>query len=258
MLINKIIPLSHVDGTGNRLVIFLQECNLNCLYCHNFETINRCNNCFACIATCPTKALTKVNGKVNYDESLCIDCDACIYTCQHSATPKTIDKTSDEVIKMVLSYKEFIDGVTFSGGEATLQYQEVIEVIKGLKEHDINVLIDSNGYFDYDEMKELTNLVDGYMIDLKTLNNGLELLGVPDTPLDNIDKLLKDDKLAELRTVDLNDKESQLTIEKIEEIVHENSTVRKRINKLATQSLHPNRLAQLNEYLNESLQESME
>lgn len=258
MLINKVIPLSHVDGPGNRLVIFLQECNLNCLYCHNFETINQCNNCLACIATCPTKALSEVDGKVNYDESLCIDCDACIYTCQNNATPKTIDKTSDEIIKMILSYKDFIDGITFSGGEATLQYQEIIEVVKGLKEYNINVLIDSNGYFDYDEMHELTNLVDGYMIDLKTLNNGQQLVGVSDTPLNNITKLIKDNKLAELRTVDLNDKESQLTIAKIEEIIQDNPQVKKRINKLATQSLHPNRLAQLNEYLNVSLQESIE
>lgn len=258
MLINKIIPLSHVDGPGNRLVIFLQECNLNCLYCHNFETINQCNNCLACIATCPTQALTEINGKVNYDESLCIDCDACIYTCQHNATPKTINKTSAEVTKMILSYKDFIDGVTFSGGEATLQYQEMIEIVKGLKEYDINILIDSNGYFDYEEMNELTKLVDGYMIDLKTLNNGEKLVGVPDTPLDNIDKLIKDDKLAELRTVDLNDEESKLTIAKIDELIQINPSVSKRINKLAAQSLHPNRLAQLNEYLNENLQESME
>lgn len=258
MLINKVIPLSHVDGPGNRLVIFLQECNLNCLYCHNFETINKCNNCLACIATCPTKALSEVSGKVKYDESVCIDCDACIYTCQHNATPKTMDKTSDEVIKMILSYKDFIDGVTFSGGEATLQYQEIIEVAKGIKEHGIGVLIDSNGYFDYDDIYELTKLIDGYMIDLKTLNNGESLIGNKDTPLDNIARLIKDNKLVELRTVDLSDEESQLTIDKIEDIIKKAPAVSKRVNKLVTKTLHPNRLVKLNEYLKVSLQECME
>lgn len=248
MLINKVIPLSNVDGPGNRLVIFLQECNLNCLYCHNFETINQCNNCLACVATCPAKALSEVDGKVQYDESICIDCDTCIYTCPNNATPKSFNKTSAEVIKMVLSYKDFIDGVTFSGGEATLQHQEVIEVVKGIKEYDINVLIDSNGYFDYDEVQALTDLVDGYMIDLKTLNNSESLIGVENTPLDNIKRLIKANKLAELRTVDLSDDESKLTIAKIEEIIKNNPTIRKRINMLATKTLHPARLDKLNEY----------
>ena len=36
--VNKIIPFSSVDGPGNRTAIFLQGCNINCLYCHNPET----------------------------------------------------------------------------------------------------------------------------------------------------------------------------------------------------------------------------
>ena len=37
--INKIIPISTVDGIGARVSIFTQGCNINCLYCHNPETI---------------------------------------------------------------------------------------------------------------------------------------------------------------------------------------------------------------------------
>ena len=37
--INKIIPMSLVDGPGNRTAIFFQGCNFNCSYCHNPETI---------------------------------------------------------------------------------------------------------------------------------------------------------------------------------------------------------------------------
>lgn len=39
LVINQIIPFSNVDGVGNRLAIFLQGCNLSCIYCHNPETI---------------------------------------------------------------------------------------------------------------------------------------------------------------------------------------------------------------------------
>lgn len=38
-LVNKILDTSFVDGDGNRTVIFFQGCNLDCMYCHNPETI---------------------------------------------------------------------------------------------------------------------------------------------------------------------------------------------------------------------------
>lgn len=37
--VQRIIPFSNVEGSGNRTSIFLQGCNINCLYCHNPETI---------------------------------------------------------------------------------------------------------------------------------------------------------------------------------------------------------------------------
>ncbi len=37
--VHRIIPFSNVEGSGNRTSIFVQGCNVNCLYCHNSETI---------------------------------------------------------------------------------------------------------------------------------------------------------------------------------------------------------------------------
>ncbi len=37
--VHRIIPFSNVEGIGNRTSIFVQGCNLNCIYCHNSETI---------------------------------------------------------------------------------------------------------------------------------------------------------------------------------------------------------------------------
>ncbi|MBE2895941.1 radical SAM protein [Pasteurellaceae bacterium HPA106] len=39
--LHRIIPFSNVEGQGNRTSVFLQGCKLNCLYCHNPETIAR-------------------------------------------------------------------------------------------------------------------------------------------------------------------------------------------------------------------------
>lgn len=67
--INKIIPFSSVDGPGNRTAIFLQGCNFNCVYCHNPETINLCNNCGLCVRQCPTEALHIEENIVIWDKS---------------------------------------------------------------------------------------------------------------------------------------------------------------------------------------------
>lgn len=43
--VHEIIPFANVDGSGNRTAIFVQGCNLNCVYCHNPETIQMpCEN----------------------------------------------------------------------------------------------------------------------------------------------------------------------------------------------------------------------
>lgn len=56
-LVSKIIPFSVVDGPGNRLVVFLQGCNFNCINCHNPHTIGLCDACGICVDECPAKAL---------------------------------------------------------------------------------------------------------------------------------------------------------------------------------------------------------
>ena len=42
--VHRIIPFSNVEGQGNRTSIFLQGCNINCLYCHNPEMIGFSND----------------------------------------------------------------------------------------------------------------------------------------------------------------------------------------------------------------------
>lgn len=248
MIINKIIYSSNCDGPGNRLVVFLQGCNLNCLYCHNFETINYCNNCLSCINTCPSNALLEVNGKVQYLRENCTNCDICIYTCQYSSTPKSTKTTSEKLANHILEYKDFIDGVTFSGGECTMQAEELLSCVRILKSANLNVLLDTNGYFDLKAIKPLIEVVDGLMIDIKTVNHMQTLIGHSETNLKNVEQLIKLNKVYELRTVDLGDTESKKTIQVIKDLIINNTAIKVRINKLSTSSIHPNRLAKLDEY----------
>ena len=41
--LHKVLPFANVDGIGNRTSIFVQGCDIRCVYCHNPETQNPAN-----------------------------------------------------------------------------------------------------------------------------------------------------------------------------------------------------------------------
>ena len=203
-LINKIIPFSSVDGPGNRTAIFLQGCNFNCIYCHNPETIKVCSNCGLCINKCPTKALDIKDGVIVWDKKKCCNCDECIKVCKNNSTPKIQRYTADEVIDEILNYKPFIQGITVSGGECTLQDRFLIELFTKAKEKGLTCFIDSNGSKDFSKMKELLELCDGVMLDIKSFNNNnhKEYIKFDNSiVLKNLEYLASVNKLYEVRTV---------------------------------------------------------
>lgn len=56
-------------------------------------------------------------------------------------------------------------GVTFTGGEATLQIKELLPLLKKLKENGVNTCIETNG--SSPELPELSEYIDHLIIDLK-------------------------------------------------------------------------------------------
>ena len=79
----------------------------------------------------------------------------------------TVMTPSELVAEAVSSKPMFFDGggVTFTGGEATLQATELMQVLKGLKEHGIHTAIETNGT--YRQLSDLFSLLDYLIIDLK-------------------------------------------------------------------------------------------
>ncbi len=202
VLVNKIIPFSSVDGPGNRLALFLQGCNIDCLYCHNPETINICNNCGTCIQHCPSKALVITEGKVNWDKSKCLLCDNCIKECPYDSSPRTELMTIDDIMKEIDKVRPFIQGITISGGECTLQMDFLKQLFKKIRDEGLTCFIDTNGTNRVD--KELMDLTDKFMIDLKARTNKdyIKHTGTGnDTVLENIRNLGKKGKIFEIRTV---------------------------------------------------------
>lgn len=216
--VNKIIPFSNVDGPGNRCAIFFQSCPFACLYCHNPETIQMCVHCGTCVATCPTKALTFEDGKVHWNEESCVECDKCIHVCPHLASPKITWMEVDELVNEVKKHRMFIRGITVSGGECMNQAPFLLEFFKEIKKMDLGILIDSNGYYDFEQYQELLALCDGVMLDVKAVNPIFHqsLTNCSnDIVLKNLEYLLDHNKMEEVRTVLLphHEKENKETIE---------------------------------------------
>lgn len=202
--LNKIIPFSSVDGPGNRTAIFLQGCNFDCVYCHNPETINHCINCSMCVSSCPTQALIKEDRLVKFDASQCVECDACIKKCHRNSTPKYKVMTADDIMKDIMNYRPFIQGITVSGGECTLQPQFLIELFIKAKEAGLTCFIDTNGSTDLSAQPELMKLCDGVMLDVKVWDEVIHkryIKAPNDMVKKNLDYLINCGKLYEVRTV---------------------------------------------------------
>lgn len=202
--INRIINFSNVDGPGNRCSIFFQACSFKCLYCHNPETIHRCNNCGECIETCPVQALSLIDGKVVWDKQKCVNCDTCIKVCKHSASPKIEELEVEELVERIKKVKPFIRGITVSGGECMLHANYLLELFKEVKKLGLTCLIDSNGSIDFRRHQELLDVCDGVMLDIKAVDEEFHeaLCGRKnDRVLNNLEYLLSVNKLEEVRTV---------------------------------------------------------
>lgn len=113
------------DGPGNRLVYHLQGCNFRCKWCSNADSIPLDN-------------------------------------------PSARDIAADEIFNEILrSRMMFFDGggVTFTGGECTLQGDELLPLLKKLRESRISTCIETNGSLS--SLRKLAQYIDYLIIDLK-------------------------------------------------------------------------------------------
>lgn len=222
--VNKIIDMSVVDGPGNRTSIFFQGCQFNCFYCHNPETINHCCHCRVCVSPCPANALSVKDNLVVWDSSICIDCDTCISVCPHLSSPKITKYTPKELAKRIEPNILFIEGITTSGGECTLQHEFLLPFYKEIHKFGITCYSDTNGGIDFSEeqYRDFVNETDGFMLDVKAYDidvhkkiTGTDNINV----LKNLEYFIRLNKLVEVRTVVIDGFPNEETIRNTCEIL---------------------------------------
>jgi len=172
------------DGPGIRTSVFLKGCPLNCLWCHNPESINPL-----------PETITLLDKKkcLNLSSSKTI----------HSVGKEiTADLLFSELVKDKIFFDESNGGLTFTGGEPLFQPDFLLHLLKLAKHHAIHTAVDTSGFADYSVFKSINPFTDLYLFDLKLMNPDLhhKYTGVSNSIiLDNLANLNTDQKSVILR-----------------------------------------------------------
>lgn len=104
----------------------------------------------------------------------------CNFRCAYCANPDTLDISGgedvsiDEIVRMAVSQKPFFGkrgGVTFSGGEPTLQAAGLLPLFARLKDEGIHICLDTNGSVANEQVRRLLELTDLVLLDVKEIDD---------------------------------------------------------------------------------------
>ena len=105
----------------------------------------------------------------------------CPFKCLYCANPDTIDPIGESketdasyILEQAISMKPFFGkrgGITFSGGEPTVQAEALVPLFRQLKEAGLHICVDSNGAVWNKHVEELFSLADLVLLDVKQINN---------------------------------------------------------------------------------------
>lgn len=205
------------DGKGIRTTIFFKGCPLNCIWCHNPESIKEgediwvaqesCISCSKCLQ-CPRGAIRMDHeGKVMIDKDICSFCGYCIDVCPSNCISR-IDRTIttgeaiDEILKDRKYYNVSGGGVTLSGGEPFYQSEFVVKLLKRVKGLGISTCVETSMYCDAAVLREAVKYTDKFYVDIKLMDDELhrQVAGQSNqTILDNFAYLANHAKDIEVR-----------------------------------------------------------
>lgn len=175
------------DGEGIRSTVFLKGCPLRCKWCANPESWNKnsevlffqekCAGCKRCFSVCSKDAITIENDEICFIREKCCGCAKCCEVCPTGAR-KMIGATVtvEDVLRVIkrdtVFYRESGGGVTFSGGEPFAQPEFLRQLVFACSQKlGIDTAVETSGYFDWDQVKDIFEFVDCVFVDIKHMDD---------------------------------------------------------------------------------------
>jgi pyruvate formate lyase activating enzyme len=185
-LIFQIQKFSTEDGPGIRTTVFFKQCPLNCIWCHNPESIlkkpqlewfkHKCIGCSTCIESCKQNALSFDNNGLIIDREKCNECRVCVEECPSTALNMlgklwNLEDLFYEIEKDKVYYTKSQGGVTVSGGEPTQQPDFVKDFLRKCKENGISTALDTCGYSSKKVYEQILPFTDLVLLDIKHIDS---------------------------------------------------------------------------------------
>ena len=182
-VVTNIQPFSLHDGPGIRTTVFMKGCNMQCLWCHNPETISfepelfffqeRCIGCGVCRAACETGPLSQIKGR-------CTACFTCVSVCPTKAKELSGQSMSAEdafaqVAADLPYYNASGGGVTISGGEPLLQPDFVLDLLKRCRAAGIHTAVETNLSVSFGVLQAVLPYVDLLLFDVKLADDAAHI-----------------------------------------------------------------------------------
>lgn len=187
-LISNIQNYSTKDGPGIRTTVFFTGCNLKCIWCSNPELIepgikvmyfeNRCRRCGKCAETAVNNSIILTESGCEIDREKCTNIEECMEVCAYEAYEKSgyeisVQDLYNKLIRDKIFFEQSGGGVTFSGGEAGLQYEFLSEIGTELQKDNIHTALDTAGLITWEKLEKAINSMNMVLFDIKAYDSRL-------------------------------------------------------------------------------------
>lgn len=183
-LVLKIHRMARHDGPGIRTLVCMKGCPLRCQWCSTPESQSPrpevmlfeqdCTGCGKCVEACLRGARTLDT----IDRNRCDNCGRCVDVCIYGGlgiqgTVMDVDQLFREIEKDSAAYRRSGGGVTFSGGELTLQADYVSRVLARCRRVFFHTAIETCGFTRWENLKKLLPHVKLLYFDLKHMDDAV-------------------------------------------------------------------------------------